>query len=351
MESCPAGLDESASASAFSVFARAASEGVAICREGRVLWASPKLDVWLAGPLRGLAIESRIGPRRDPTCFEVPLGPTGPGPRRVRVRIEPLPEQAELWIFDPLPEGGSTAAMDAALREAFERVDHELRTPLTVVSGYNRLLLREGAGRLNEEQRHFVLESSRACERLGHLLDRLGEELEPEARATSLCSECELERSIEEAVSGLSPELEAAGMAVEVCLHPGATRAHFDGLRVGQVLANLISNAVKYGRRGGRVRVVTAPASALPGFVEVAVEDDGPGVARGQRQRIFEPRTRAPGSARAPGAGLGLAICREIVEAHGGRIGVDERPGGGSRFHFTLPVQEGARSGRNGGAR
>ncbi|HVN40817.1 MAG TPA: ATP-binding protein, partial [Myxococcota bacterium] len=72
-------------------------------------------------------------------------------------------------------------------------------------------------------------------------------------------------------------------------------------------------------------------------------EDDGPGVAPADRTRIFEPYVQADDSARARGLGLGLAICRRLVEAHGGEIGVRERPGGGACFYFTLPALEAPR--------
>jgi signal transduction histidine kinase len=99
---------------------------------------------------------------------------------------------------------------------------------------------------------------------------------------------------------------------------------------------NLLANAIKYARRGGRVRV--ASCSADGARVEVRVEDDGPGVAPEDRERIFEPYVRAGEGRRAGGLGLGLAICKRIVEAHGGTIGVSDRPGGGSVFAFSLPT-------------
>jgi two-component system sensor kinase ParS len=92
------------------------------------------------------------------------------------------------------------------------------------------------------------------------------------------------------------------------------------------------------------IRVSSRPIEASAaggGFVEVAVSDDGPGIAAEDRERIFEPYVRGGGGSRAGGLGLGLAICKRIVEAHGGAILVTDAPGGGSRFCFTVRAASG----------
>jgi two-component system sensor histidine kinase KdpD len=117
-------------------------------------------------------------------------------------------------------------------------------------------------------------------------------------------------------------------------------------VRIEQVLTNLLGNAVRYAKRQGTLELSTR---ALPAdaegrrLIEVCVADDGPGVAPGDRARIFEPYVQADADGRSGGLGLGLAICRRLVEAHGGTIGVRERQGGGASFHFTLPVAETSR--------
>jgi signal transduction histidine kinase len=103
---------------------------------------------------------------------------------------------------------------------------------------------------------------------------------------------------------------------------------------------------VRYARRQGTLEVATR---ALPRdaegrvLIEVSVADDGPGVAASDRTRIFEPYVQADPDGRSGGLGLGLAICKRLVEAHGGTIGVRERAGGGACFYFTLPRAEAAR--------
>jgi signal transduction histidine kinase len=101
------------------------------------------------------------------------------------------------------------------------------------------------------------------------------------------------------------------------------------------VLANLLGNAIKFMEAGGEVAV---RARATPSEVVLSVVDTGPGVAPEHVPHIFDRFWRADGAERASGAGLGLAIAKEIVEAHDGRIWVDSVPGQGSVFHFTLPI-------------
>jgi signal transduction histidine kinase len=113
-----------------------------------------------------------------------------------------------------------------------------------------------------------------------------------------------------------------------------------DGRRFRQVLANLLENAVKYSPEGGLIKVA---AVERQGEVEISVTDRGVGIPRHQWDRIFRPYQRAE-SGKAQGVagnGLGLAICKGIVEAHGGRIWVESEPGAGSTFSFTVPRAQG----------
>jgi signal transduction histidine kinase len=110
-----------------------------------------------------------------------------------------------------------------------------------------------------------------------------------------------------------------------------------DPTRVGHVFANLLSNALKYTRPGGHVRV-SAAVEAAEGAVEFAVSDDGEGIPRQYVGRVFEKFFRAPGQPGDSGTGLGLAIVKDIVEAHGGRVSAESDVGRGTTFRFTLPL-------------
>jgi signal transduction histidine kinase len=106
---------------------------------------------------------------------------------------------------------------------------------------------------------------------------------------------------------------------------------------VGQVLANLVSNAVKFSPPGGAIVVAV---ERVAGALRFGVRDSGPGIAEADRERVFEPFVQLDGGATRArgGTGLGLAICKGLVEAHGGRMGVEGVPGGGSLFWFELPT-------------
>ncbi len=225
-------------------------------------------------------------------------------------------------------------------------VSHELRTPITVIAGFNKLLLSEKVGPLTEEQQHFLNESAKSCRRLSAFIGNLIEAAREVAGERPLeLVETSLSGTIEGVLAFLRPLLDERCQSLELDLDPAAARARFDPMRVEQVLTNLIGNALKHGRRGGVIRVSSRPveaATAAAGrFVEVAVSDDGPGIPAEDRERIFEPYVRGGGANRAGGLGLGLAICKRIVEAHGGAILVTDAPGGGSRFSFTLRAASG----------
>jgi signal transduction histidine kinase len=227
---------------------------------------------------------------------------------------------------------------------------HEMRTPLTVISGYNKLLLSEEAGELADEQRRFVRESSKSCARLASFVDSLLEA--PFAKPMELASGSPRADSLEPTILAvtclLRPMLEERGLHVDLCLTPGALHARFDPTRIEQVLTNLIANAIKYGKPGSAIEVATRSVTAAGDrWVEVSVADEGPGIGRDLRDKIFEPYVRGA-QCEQSGMGLGLAICRRIVDAHGGSIAVTNREGGGSRFSFTLPAAEEQVGGESG---
>jgi signal transduction histidine kinase len=149
-------------------------------------------------------------------------------------------------------------------------------------------------------------------------------------------------------VSEFQSAAERRGVSLEADLHERSLTVDCDPERVLQVVENLIENAVRYSPEGGVIRVEAREYSATEtdldperaGFALVGVADAGPGVPDDQKVRIFE-RFHQPSDRRGPpggGVGLGLAICKEIVRAHGGRIWVTDAPAGGSLFSFLLPL-------------
>jgi two-component system sensor histidine kinase KdpD len=109
-----------------------------------------------------------------------------------------------------------------------------------------------------------------------------------------------------------------------------------DDVLIEQVLINLLENAIKYTPPDTPIEIT---ATASPDMIEVEVDDRGPGVPEAEREHVFEKFYRLKREGSSGGAGLGLAICRGLIEAHGGRMWVEDRAGGGARFRFTLPIE------------
>jgi signal transduction histidine kinase len=251
---------------------------------------------------------------------------------------------------------------DRLRRESDEReelltvVSHELRTPVTIISGYNRLLLAEKIGPLNDAQRGFLIEGSKACRRLdlfiGNLLEASRQKSDGEVLEITHAG---LAPVVDEVVGLLRPLFDDAKLEVRVDIAEDADRARFDRTRLEQILINLIGNAIKFSPLGAAIEISTHATSHARKdgperpCVEFCISDEGPGVAPADRQRIFEPYVQIGEESGAGGLGLGLAICRRLVEAHGGAISVQGRSEGGSSFVFTIPASD-ARGGiREGG--
>ena len=235
------------------------------------------------------------------------------------------------------------------VRETTEReqllavVSHELRTPLTVIRGYNNLLLKKEVGELSERQRGFLEQSNRSCERLDRLIaDLLAACGQASGYERPDLQSASIKRLVVEVVDFLRPLLDERDIAVEMRIDDDACTADFDPARIEQVLMNLLSNAIRYSKPKTSIRVGSRRVrSEAQSFIEFSVMDTGPGIAPEDRERIFLPYVRAASDATRGGLGLGLAICRRIVTAHGGSISVAGEFGWGSSFTFTLPTAEG----------
>jgi len=227
-------------------------------------------------------------------------------------------------------------------------VSHELRTPLVTVLGYADLLLAEKVGELSVKQRDCLRTVVSSARRLRSFIEELLEFSRHELTKDGLaCQPLELRELVGQAVRSLAPRFHERGVRLSWRVSPRVPAAWGDRDRIHQVLANLLTNAERYCQPGGRVRV--AAGRAGPGRVGLAVTDDGPGIAPEHLDRIFDrlyqvgdtslPRTEAAG------LGLGLAIARNIVEAHGGSIAVRSRVGRGTSFRFTLPTADASLAG------
>jgi signal transduction histidine kinase len=213
-------------------------------------------------------------------------------------------------------------------------VSHELRTPLTSITGYLQLLERGVAGPLTPPQLDFVHVALRNSDRLASLVDDLLTLSKFDAGRVSLDRRhLDLVPQLRDLREEMEPVADEADshLALET---PSELLIEGDPQRLQQSFTNLVSNAIKFNRPGGEVRI-SAAASSREAIVEV--EDEGVGIPPAELSRIGERFFRASTTMNLPGSGLGLAITREIVERHGGRLEIDSQVGKGSRFRIRLP--------------
>jgi NtrC-family two-component system sensor histidine kinase KinB len=214
-------------------------------------------------------------------------------------------------------------------------VAHEFRTPLTSLRMAIHLCLEGTVGPISEKQADLLFAAREDCERLQGIVDDLLDLSRIQAGRIELHSRPVSSASLLESAIDAHRAI-AKERKVELSLGaPTIDKAVLaDTDRLQLVLGNLVSNALRHTREGGRVDLRAAPDGKQ---VRFEVRDTGEGIAREHLDRLFERFYRVPG-AQSGGAGLGLYIAKEIVDAHGGHIGVESDPGQGSVFWFTLPA-------------
>jgi signal transduction histidine kinase len=271
---------------------------------------------------------SRTVPVPDVQGLSLRVAPRVPG----ALRLAAL--RGVLWLSAVAGVVGLLALRRALAREAravdrerafLAGVTHELRTPLTTIRVLGETLA-EGRG----EPREYGSLVARESERLGALVERVLTltRVEQVPRFGPV-DPGELLRS---AVALVTPRAERRSTRVDCRVEPPLPECRWDGEAVGRALLNLLDNAVAHGREGGRVEV---SASIRGDEVRLEVADDGPGIGRSERRRIFGRFER--GRTEAPGTGLGLYLVEEVARAHGGRVDLVTAEGRGSTFTLVLP--------------
>jgi two-component system sensor histidine kinase KdpD len=235
----------------------------------------------------------------------------------------------------------ASEAQEAEVRIETERlrnsllssVSHDLRTPLATITGAVSTILEEGAQIDAATQRELLESVHEEAERLNRLVQNLLEMTRLESGALQLQRELHPpEEVIGAALGRLAKRL--ADRRVTTKVPPDLPLVAMDDVLIEQVLVNLLDNALKYTPAGSPIEAI---ATATDQNLTIEIADHGPGLPRGEEDRVFEKFSRGEQRV-ARGAGLGLAICRGIVRAHGGRIWAQNLPGGGVAFLFTLPL-------------
>ena len=274
-----------------------------------------------------------------PRGFEDAVAVASPGGQRWY-----LPRAAPLYDERGGVTGATLIVQDITRLRRFDElrdnmiatVAHEFRTPLTSLRMAIHLCVEGAAGDLDEKQLDLLGAAREDCERLhvivGDLLDL----------ARFQAGKVELDREpwspeslVEQTLGDFREEAARRQVRLEALVTPSLDDVLVDRSRILLVFANTVSNALRHSPPGGTVTLRAEPG---PEHVRFTVEDEGPGIPEEHRSRIFDRFFRVPHDP-ASGAGLGLSICREIVETHGGRIGVTGVPGHGAAFWFTLPTR------------
>ncbi|HUP02162.1 MAG TPA: HAMP domain-containing sensor histidine kinase [Gemmatimonadota bacterium] len=223
--------------------------------------------------------------------------------------------------------------------EFFSVASHELKNPLNVIGGYAEILDDGQFGAVTEKQRESLRTISDQVGLLSGLVNQLLNMSRFEAGAFPLQMDTV---NVSDLLAGVQLAFEALARTQEIDLSveidgsaPSSVTGDIDRLR-NEVFGNLISNAFKFTPRGGRI---TVRARGSEGGLRVEVEDTGEGIPAAELTRVFEKFYQHRSAARSQGAGLGLAIARDIVEAHGGKIGVTSEVGVGTTLWFTVPVR------------
>lgn len=329
---------------------------VTLDRQGRITFFSQgaeRITGWQRDQVLGRPCDQVLQPVDTPEPFSQ-LIPAPGGRRKIAVEL-PDGRQAMLAVTGArlLPPEGGNARVALVFRDVSEEevvhrllgdflanVAHEFRTPLSAVAASVELLLDQAPDLSREELQELLTSLHLGILGLQTLVDNLLESASIETGHFRVYARpCSLADIIADAIRTMQPLILKHAQQLVIELPAAMPVVHADPRRVAQVLVNLLSNAAKYGRDGGEVAI---GAALLPGGqrVRISVADQGPGIPATERGGLFRrfAHPNAETDQARMGAGLGLSVVKAVVEAHGGQVGLDDRPGGGVVFWFTLPT-------------
>lgn len=215
-------------------------------------------------------------------------------------------------------------------------ISHELKTPVSIIKGYAGTLVRQDADWDQETLTEGLSIIEEEADKLNELINNLLDASRLQAGGLKLqFTYLDLPSMAEKSVEKFRTQTNQHTFSVDFPANFPPIKGDYE--RIREVLSNLINNAIKYSPNGGLIRV---GGQVIKDGVRVFISDEGIGIPTTEQERIFERFTRVDNSLtrQTPGAGLGLFLVKAVIEAHGGRIGVESRPGQGSTFSFTLPI-------------
>jgi len=244
-----------------------------------------------------------------------------------------------------MPAASVETTGEKPLRDQMERfilistLAHELRTPLTAIIASGGLLLEELAN-ASDPCRKLAENIAAAADRMHARLTELLEAARSEKAGFDIRRQmADLRPLLQNIVAQMTPVAARQNQTMELEIQDDVPLVLADRDRIEQVVANLVGNAMKFTPRNGKIRVALRKR---PNVVVVEVSDTGPGIAPQDQPNLFQPYYRIESDReRVPGLGLGLALCKRIIELHGGNIWVESQPGAGSTFVFSLPTDTG----------
>jgi len=290
------------------------------------------------------ALESQRPVTGDGMSQVLPLAVDG-SERAFRVRTTPMRDGGKhlLGAVTLLEDVTHLREIDRLKSDFIATASHELRTPLTSVQMGVYLLLEGAAGELNDKQTEVLSACREDCERLDKLMRDLLDLSRIEAGESQPKLETvDLHALITREADELRPRVEAKNLSFQVQLATDLRPVTADPSQISRVIANLVVNAIR-STRDGEIKIEAVPRGR---YVNVSVSDTGTGIPAEYLPHIFDKFVQVPGAS-AGGAGLGLAISRLIIEAHGGQISAQSELGQGSTFSFTLPIAAQAANSRS----
>ena len=298
-------------------------------------------DARIAGAVAE-ALQSQRPVAGEDMASVLPLGVDG-SQRAFRLRTTPMRGDCNggrhlLGAVTILEDITHLREIDRLKSEFISTASHELRTPLTSVQMGVHLLLEGALGELTDSQNEVLQACRQDCDRLDKLMRDLLDLSKIEARESQPhLAAIRMKDLITTAVKELQPQVEAKGLELRVDVPVDLPEVMVDRLQIDRVISNLVSNALRHTRQG-RIEI---SAEARNDHVAVSVSDTGAGIPTDYLPDIFHKFVQVP-NAPVGGAGLGLAISKSIVEAHGGRISVQSQVEWGTTFTFTLPLARGS---------